>query len=37
VLAGKEAPVVVGERAMAHGWPELNQRYATLFREQALA
>jgi uncharacterized protein YndB with AHSA1/START domain len=36
MLAGKEPPVVVGEQAMAHGWPELNQRYAALFREQAL-
>ena len=36
VLAGKDAPSVVGQHAMEHGWPELNKRYAELFREQAL-
>jgi uncharacterized protein YndB with AHSA1/START domain len=35
-LDGLDLTSVAGEAAMDHGWPELNQRYAALFREQAV-
>jgi uncharacterized protein YndB with AHSA1/START domain len=34
LLKGEEAPPVVGEKAKAYGWEELEQQYRALFEEQ---
>ncbi len=34
LLAGQDAPSVVGEKAMDYGWKELEQQYRDFFDEK---